>query len=438
MRTVVGLYDARRDARETIEALVEAGFPRDRISMATQHKKRKDVEADPARETNAVVLDGLGSLLIGLGTVSIPELGVIAAAGPLAGLLTGGSGESLVSALGALGIPLEEAEIYREAVRRSATLVLVQSEESDVEEARTLMGHYNPIDIERRSAGWRQTGGRESDRKSESEYEREERQQRQSAGDEREVRPQPEATADERQPAKDKQKGVKEAANPGGRHGVRVRTYEISQPIEEKVLLHQEHIDVERIELDRDLEIGDPAFDADGEEVIELLETQEEVIVEKYPRVVGLVRVITDVDGETEIVREVSHRQEVEVERSEGGKDVIIAHESERRDTKRDNPGDFEKYEEAFRRHYRRNLAEQGRDFSFYRPAYIYGCRLAKREAGADNDWSEIEGEARSRWLDANPDIGWAEVDSAVHESYRRCQSSGARSEHRDSEENQA
>jgi hypothetical protein len=418
MRTVVGLYDAHADARESTEALVDAGFPRDRISMATQHNKRRVATGERRREaddqaarrasaggTEEVVLGGLGGLLIGLGTVAIPGLGVIAAAGPLAGLITGGVSDGLVGALIELAIPKEEAEIYTEGVRHGATLILVQSEESRVNEARSLMSHSNPIDIDKRTKDWREGGRQGDDRDAEPEDEQQTRQEQETAGDERDK-----VATDVR----------------GDRRRIRVHTYEVSRPVEEKVQLHHEHIDVERVALDRDIVKEDLAFDVNEEEVIELLETQEEVVVEKHPRVVGHVRLIQKIDAETEIVRESARRREVDFDRIESERDVVVAHDSERRDAKPDSDADYEEYETEFRRHYQSSLAENGHAFSFYRPAYVYGCRLARREQGRNRAWSDIETEARRRWLEANPDTSWMEVDSAVHESYRRCQSSSA------------
>jgi hypothetical protein len=416
MRTVVGLYDAREDARDTIESLFEAGFPRERISMATQHKSRKvteeerDRRADPPADQEA--LSGLSNLLIGLGTVSLPALGVIVAAGPLAGVLTGGSNGGLVGGLVELGIPREEAEIYAEGVRRGATLILVQSDESQLNEARALMGRHHPIDIDRQSKGWRERGWQGYDSDGRPLDEREVEQER--AGDQ------------EREIARDAPERTAEGFRAEDRQGIRVRTYEVSQPIEEKVQLHHEHVNVEHLELDRDIGTADFALESGEEEVIELHETEEEVIIEKRPRVVGQVRIIKGVDAETEIIRETARRREVEVDRIEGTEDVVVADQPERRDKQTDSDPDYEAYEKEFLRHYERHLAENGHGFSFYRPAYIYGCRLARREQARDRGWSEIEAEARRRWLEANPDTSWIEVDSAVHESYRRCQSSSA------------
>jgi hypothetical protein len=430
MRTVVGLYDAREDARDTIENLFEAGFPRERISMATQHKGRKVREEERDRRADPPVgeeaLGGLSNLLIGLGTVSLPALGVIVAAGPLAGVLTGGSNGGLVGGLVELGIPREEAEIYAEGVRRGATLILVQSDENQLNEARALMGRHHPIDIDRRSKDWRERGWQGYDNDGRPLDEREVEQE-QEIGPGAHERTAEDVRADDVRADDVRAEDVRaDDVRADDRHGIRVRTYEVSQPVEEKVQLHHEHIDVEHIELDRDIGKAGFALESGEEEVIELHETEEEVIIEKRPRVVGQVRIIKDVDAETEIIRENARRREVDVDRIEGTEDVVVADQPERRDNRMDSDPDYEAYEKEFLRHYERHLAENGHGFSFYRPAYIYGCRLARREQARDRGWREIEAEARRRWLEANPDTSWMEVDSAVHESYRRCQSSSA------------
>jgi hypothetical protein len=79
-------------------------------------------------------------------------------------------------------------------------------------------------------------------------------------------------------------------------------------------------------------------------------------------------------------------------------------------------------HEHEFRRHYETELADTGRDFSYYRPAYMYGCKLAHADQYSDRDWKEIEAEARRRWREANDDESWFMVEDAVRKSFTSCQ----------------
>ena len=82
----------------------------------------------------------------------------------------------------------------------------------------------------------------------------------------------------------------------------------------------------------------------------------------------------------------------------------------------------MQEHEHEFRRHYETELANTGRDFSYYRPAYMYGCKLAHADQYSAREWKEIEAEARRRWREANDDESWFMVEDAVRTSYTSCQ----------------
>jgi hypothetical protein len=188
MRTVVALYDTREIARKVIEDLVNAGFDRDEISIATRGEKGEDINVEKARDRDdmrvektrdrelgneagegaavgggvGAVLGGIGGLLVGLGTIVIPGAGVIVAAGPLVGLLggavAGGIAGGLLGGLIGLGIPEEDARVYAEGVRRGGTLVIVRTADEAAENARSIMERHNPVNIERSERRWREMG----------------------------------------------------------------------------------------------------------------------------------------------------------------------------------------------------------------------------------------------------------------------------------------
>jgi len=176
-KTVVGVYDEVSDAQAAVEDLGRAGFPSSDISLLSAAEARRrglDVEPETRREGNksdegaglgagaGAVVGGLGGLLVGLGTLLLPGLGLVLAAGPLVTTLIGagiGAGlGALVGALIGLGIPEEEAHYYAEAVRRGGTLVAVDSEEGRIDDAIDVMERHNPVDIRERAATWRREG----------------------------------------------------------------------------------------------------------------------------------------------------------------------------------------------------------------------------------------------------------------------------------------
>ncbi len=183
MKTVVGLYEEITDAQLAINELVRAGFDRANISLVATNRWAdqsmtttgdSDGDADmmvnntqlgsdvAAGMATGGVVGGLGGVLLGLGALAIPGLGPVIAAGPLvAGLAGAGIGAAVGGLVGALvnwGVPAEEAELYAESVRRGGILVGLKTEEERVERAVTIMNQYGPIDVERHSESWRQSG----------------------------------------------------------------------------------------------------------------------------------------------------------------------------------------------------------------------------------------------------------------------------------------
>jgi uncharacterized protein (TIGR02271 family) len=100
-----------------------------------------------------------------------------------------------------------------------------------------------------------------------------------------------------------------------GRGYVRVRSYVVETPVEERVTLHQERVDIERRPVDRPMEPGDEAF---RERVIEATETSEEAVVSKEARVREEVVVRKEAEERTETVHDTVRRTEVEIEDERG------------------------------------------------------------------------------------------------------------------------
>ncbi len=114
-------------------------------------------------------LGALGGLLVGLGALTIPGIGPVIAAGPLAvalstltgvgvGAVAGGVTGGLLGALIGLGIPEQEAHYYAEGVRRGGVLVTVQADEYNADQITDILNHHDPIDIHSRAQKWREQG----------------------------------------------------------------------------------------------------------------------------------------------------------------------------------------------------------------------------------------------------------------------------------------
>jgi len=190
-KTIVGMFDSLTDAHSAVRELVTMGWSRDDISLVAGDTKGEyttqtgtlsdEMSATATGASTGAILGGLGGLLVGLGTLAIPGVGPLIAAGPLATTLLGaGVGAAAGGLLGALidvGIPEEEANYYTEGVRRGGILVSVRSEEGMmVDRAVNILERHNAIDVQRRVSEWQKEGWTRFDPTSEP-YKRDDLQQ---------------------------------------------------------------------------------------------------------------------------------------------------------------------------------------------------------------------------------------------------------------------
>src|SRR5579871_2712018 len=172
-KTVVALFDDFDDARSAVEALVDAGFDRDDISLvandATGEYGRYMKDGTYDEDVTAGEGAGFGAVvgaLVGLGVALIPGIGPVLAAGPLAAALFAGIGAAsgavtggVVAGLVDFGVPEEHAERYAEGVRRGGSLVTVHVTQDEwAERAQSVLNRYNPVDLNERSSEWRSSG----------------------------------------------------------------------------------------------------------------------------------------------------------------------------------------------------------------------------------------------------------------------------------------
>ena len=178
-RTIVGLFDRMDDAQEAVKDLVSNGIAKDDISMVIhdqegRHARALGVDVQEAGEETAeegsnvvkgagigAALGGAAGLLVGLGALTIPGIGPIIAAGPLAAAI-GGAGigaatGGMVGALTEAGLPDEDARVYEEGVRRGSTLVVVKAPDEITERAAEILNRHHPVDLSQRAAEWQNT-----------------------------------------------------------------------------------------------------------------------------------------------------------------------------------------------------------------------------------------------------------------------------------------
>lgn len=173
-RTVVGVFNSVTDAQDAVRELESAGVPRTDISIvANKNAVGYDTLKDTANRDKAsdVIADagigaaigGVGGLLLSAaGALTIPVIGPILAAGPIAAALTGaGVGAAAGGLIGALtetGVPEEQARYYAEGVRRGDVLVTVRTNNALEHTVCDILERNNAVDVDDRVAGWRDRG----------------------------------------------------------------------------------------------------------------------------------------------------------------------------------------------------------------------------------------------------------------------------------------
>ena len=340
-KTVVGLFDNYSEAQSVVQDLVDGGFRREDISIAA-NQTASGGASDGTLSTGAAGttgghavgkdagvgagVGGVVGLLVGLGALTIPGIGPILAAGPLAaalgitigstvtGAAIGGIAGGLVGALTHIGVPKEHAEYYSEGVRRGGTLVTVSTDDAMAQRAVDILNGHGAVDIDERGAAYR-TGGYTGYTETAAPYGADEITR------ERETyRTPPSAAPAMKTGTTDVTGGtvipvVEESLAVGKREeqrgGARIHTTITERPIEETVSLHEEHVTVDRRPVDRAATEGDMAF---KEQNFSVTETAEVPVVAKEARVVEEVVVGKTATDRTETVRDTVRRTDVEVE----------------------------------------------------------------------------------------------------------------------------
>jgi hypothetical protein len=184
MTSVAALFNTYEEADVALQALKEAGFGTEEITVLARKETLPEIPDESQTGERAKknsgrgaltggVVGGLSGLLVGLGSIMIPGLGPIIAGGALATLIgttaagagLGAASGGIVGYLTGLGIPEDAAGIYAEGLKRGGLLIIVETDESRSEIARTVFENVNAVNIDRAAEEWRSTGWVQFDEK---------------------------------------------------------------------------------------------------------------------------------------------------------------------------------------------------------------------------------------------------------------------------------
>jgi hypothetical protein len=175
-KTITAFFEDFNDAADAVVRLEKAGIQHKDIALiAKNDSDRYTSQTEGRRYDTGAELDGAGAgatigtligggagLLAGLGTVAVPGVGPVVAAGWLISLLVGaGAGAALGGLAGALmdvGVDERDAYAFHEGVRRGGALVTVRAGESMVDRIVDILDDEGTVDLDEREAIWRAEG----------------------------------------------------------------------------------------------------------------------------------------------------------------------------------------------------------------------------------------------------------------------------------------
>lgn len=152
-RTIVALYDNLAGAMEAV-LKISPHLGSSQLSLVTRRNHHGAV-INPREEYaaeltygNTEPLQPLDGLLIQTSNIQVPQLGKVAAAGPLGGFLAQ-EDKSLTDVLTYYGVGLDNANYYQDKVRDNCTLVLVETDNSKVNEVANQLKSYGAFGVDK-------------------------------------------------------------------------------------------------------------------------------------------------------------------------------------------------------------------------------------------------------------------------------------------------
>ena len=94
------------------------------------------------------ILGGLAGLLIGAGSMVIPGLGIVAAAGPITGLLSGAVTGGIVGGLVDLGIPENRSRQYETDIKAGKILFSMRTDEDKMNDIGQILRSNGAVSVD--------------------------------------------------------------------------------------------------------------------------------------------------------------------------------------------------------------------------------------------------------------------------------------------------
>ncbi len=172
-RTIVALFNNHIQAENAAKEIRDQGLKTSDISIVAKQGNQYTTDTDTTTEQNTAVgiannpnatmnikndnisdgvvtggiLGGLAGLLLGAGTMIVPGLGIIAAAGPITGLISGAVTGGVVGGLIDLGIPEQNSKTYESEIKSGKVLFSMLTEQDKINQVTNILKSNEAINV---------------------------------------------------------------------------------------------------------------------------------------------------------------------------------------------------------------------------------------------------------------------------------------------------
>ncbi|HOQ36783.1 MAG TPA: hypothetical protein PK033_01465 [Acetivibrio sp.] len=172
-KTIAAIFDNYSNAERAAQQIKDKGLRTDDISIVTKQGDEgqsgnnftmgiENMGANMTGKNNqggindnisdgvvtGGILGGLAGLLIGAGSMVIPGLGIIAAAGPITGLISGAITGGIVGGLVDLGIPENKSKQYETDIKAGKTLFSMKIDDDKVDEVSSILRNNGAVSVD--------------------------------------------------------------------------------------------------------------------------------------------------------------------------------------------------------------------------------------------------------------------------------------------------
>jgi uncharacterized membrane protein len=165
-KTVVAIFDNQSYAENAAKQIKDQGLRTEDISIVAREGDDAGKGLDATMGTTmgtgrrgindnisdgvitGGILGGLAGLLIGAGSMVVPGLGIVAAAGPITGLLSGAVTGGIVGGLVDLGIPEKRSRQYEADIKAGKILFSMKTDDEKVDQVASILRNNGAISVD--------------------------------------------------------------------------------------------------------------------------------------------------------------------------------------------------------------------------------------------------------------------------------------------------